>query len=654
MRRSRPYGLDAETLKPAKILTDPVHGDVRLTALECLIVDSPCFQRLRRVRQLGNTHLVYPGATHSRFSHSLGSVVAAQLLLDIVIEQRDERHPVPDLFQEWEDEAERSGDSTFARRVAEAIVLTRLGALMHDLCHVPFGHTVEDELRLLEPHDENRRRFERLWAQIDPRARKAIEQGKSLRGRTLLDDLRPLILSKLEKRQGASGPEEGEDPGVPDISYPFAQDIVGNTVSADLMDYLTRDHRFTGLPAALGHRFLDSFYVAPSSDPDWPQRMILRIVKRDRVRRDSVTELLKFLRYRYELSERALTHHGKLAADAMVGKLLQLYRDALLAEAIRERADKDTVLAGNLADVPDDHLDELSARARRHLKKSGFDQLESSVRERLDELLVAHGDDGLLERLRDEGAKRGADDPRWEGVGELARRLLDRDLFRPLARVSDRSHARRLWKRVGERPAERLRIEREATHFAGVKPDWFAVVWVPPERMRLKPALVLVDDGEMIDTLLRREESPRGDKRGTEIYEDHRNLWALEVFADASVRDGDDGARDGLLAALAVRLRIKRWEDGDQPVDPAEVVLQAAFKQLDLRAREEPELRSIVASFHGGSAALRGDRTVREQVDECMSVWRTRHNGDEGAGAPLPLGEVDAPTRPGQGRLDDG
>jgi HD superfamily phosphohydrolase len=64
-----------------------------------------------------------------------------------------------------------------------------------------------------------------------------------------------LILTALFK---AEPKEEGEDPGVADITYPFAQDIVGNTISADLMDYLTRDHRFTGLPAALGHRFLDS------------------------------------------------------------------------------------------------------------------------------------------------------------------------------------------------------------------------------------------------------------------------------------------------------------------------------------------------------------------------------------------------------------
>jgi HD superfamily phosphohydrolase len=53
--------------------------------LERRLVDSPPFQRLRRVKQLGSTHLVHPGATHTRFSHSLGAVAVAQMLIDIAV-----------------------------------------------------------------------------------------------------------------------------------------------------------------------------------------------------------------------------------------------------------------------------------------------------------------------------------------------------------------------------------------------------------------------------------------------------------------------------------------------------------------------------------------------------------------------------------------
>jgi hypothetical protein len=61
MREERPYGLDPELLRPGKIITDPVQGDIRVTELERLLVDSPPFQRLRRVKQLGSTHLAFPG-----------------------------------------------------------------------------------------------------------------------------------------------------------------------------------------------------------------------------------------------------------------------------------------------------------------------------------------------------------------------------------------------------------------------------------------------------------------------------------------------------------------------------------------------------------------------------------------------------------------
>src|SRR5436305_10500032 len=153
MRGTGAYGLPPELLEPAKTITDPVHGDVYLTELERRLVDSKPFQRLRRVRQLGNSHLVYPSATHTRFSHSLGTVRASQDLLDIVLDQRSARKPVRDLFAQWSEDPE-----TCDRRVAEAVILTRLGALMHDFCHIPFGHTIEDELNVLKRLSQNPRR----------------------------------------------------------------------------------------------------------------------------------------------------------------------------------------------------------------------------------------------------------------------------------------------------------------------------------------------------------------------------------------------------------------------------------------------------------------------------------------------------------------
>src|SRR4051794_23953294 len=123
MKSSGAWRIPAQLLEPAKVITDPVHGDIYLTELERRIVDSRPFQRLRRVRQLGTTHLVYPDAVHTRFAHSLGAMRAAQDLVDIVIDQRNTGpRAVGDLFGEWSDRYDRD---EFLQRCAEATILTR-------------------------------------------------------------------------------------------------------------------------------------------------------------------------------------------------------------------------------------------------------------------------------------------------------------------------------------------------------------------------------------------------------------------------------------------------------------------------------------------------------------------------------------------------
>src|SRR5579884_158758 len=102
MRRCRPWGLPWYWLRPSKVVTDPIHKDIFLTKLEKELIDTPPFQRLRRVRQLGTTQWVYPSATHTRFAHSLGTLRAVQDLFDVAYGQRHGHHAVPDLFGQWE------------------------------------------------------------------------------------------------------------------------------------------------------------------------------------------------------------------------------------------------------------------------------------------------------------------------------------------------------------------------------------------------------------------------------------------------------------------------------------------------------------------------------------------------------------------------
>src|SRR5579864_6532338 len=70
-----------DLLDPVDVITDPLHGDIRLTALERLLIDTPEFQRLKGINQLAMTYIAFPGAVHNRFIHSIGTLhVSSQMV----------------------------------------------------------------------------------------------------------------------------------------------------------------------------------------------------------------------------------------------------------------------------------------------------------------------------------------------------------------------------------------------------------------------------------------------------------------------------------------------------------------------------------------------------------------------------------------------
>lgn len=108
-------------------IRDPIHNFVRVTADEVAAINSRPFQRLRNIHQLALTYLVYPGATHRRFEHSLGVMELAGRVFDIITHERNRHADVVDLFPDSE-------TLTAWRKVV------RLAALFHDLGHLPFSH----------------------------------------------------------------------------------------------------------------------------------------------------------------------------------------------------------------------------------------------------------------------------------------------------------------------------------------------------------------------------------------------------------------------------------------------------------------------------------------------------------------------------------
>ena len=261
-----------------KLVRDAVHGDLQLGPLEIELIDTPEFQRLRGIKQLGTAYLVFPSALHTRFEHSLGTSWMARRLTEAV--QRT--HPV------HPDEAQ----------------LIKVAALLHDVTHIPFGHTLEDERRVLPRHDKD----------VD-RVRYFLEQGTV--GRIL--EREGIQRAVIEALTG------GES---------LVADIAGGPISADLLDYLRRDTYFCGLSQYYDARIFESFVVEKG-------RLVMNLEKRGVLRRDALSELVNLLRIRYTLSERVYYHHTKIASGAMICRAVELaLLEGFKAEELRGLKDE--------------------------------------------------------------------------------------------------------------------------------------------------------------------------------------------------------------------------------------------------------------------------------------------------------------------------
>jgi HD superfamily phosphohydrolase len=191
----------------------------------------------------------------------------------------------------------------------------RIAALLHDVTHIPFGHNIEDQTGLLPRHD----RPERFRAVLGDTALGAALDGLGLRD---------TILSVL-----ADGAQ-----AVP----PFWRQMVSDTIDADLLDYLRRDAHYTGLELRYDRRVVDYFRIERAT-----QRMYVDCEKNGMLREDIVSELMRVLETRYHFSERVYYHHAKIAAGALVSRMVELAlrAGALTADDLQRATDESLLLS---------------------------------------------------------------------------------------------------------------------------------------------------------------------------------------------------------------------------------------------------------------------------------------------------------------------
>ena len=206
-----------------KILNDPIYGTIRLEKPLVFLIDLPCFQRLRRIRQLGFTDLVYPGAHHTRFEHSIGTAYLSKLFLSNM----------------------KQYDSNLDGVISsETIVESQIASLYHDIGHLPYSHVTETllfgrkEIVEIEEHQklEDAKPHEILSSEFvkGKYISKAIERINNELG----FDLNPNSISGLILG----------NPPAKNKQNRFLGELLHGTVDVDRMDYLTRDAKYTGVP----------------------------------------------------------------------------------------------------------------------------------------------------------------------------------------------------------------------------------------------------------------------------------------------------------------------------------------------------------------------------------------------------------------------
>ncbi|MBE3549972.1 MAG: HD domain-containing protein [Brockia lithotrophica] len=206
-----------------RAIRDPLHDLIVFADEDAFLfdlVDTPAFQRLHHIRQLGLSFFVYPGAQHTRFLHSLG---VAHLMRRVL-----------DRFRE--DRAELRSRSPEDREAIEALLERRkvalAAALLHDVGHGPFSHALEDAVHT--PHE--------VWSAAvvrhDAAVRDVLERAGSSPHKGGID-LPEAVARILERPHGPAAP--AEEPG--EVAL---RKLLASQLDVDRMDYLVRDAYMTG------------------------------------------------------------------------------------------------------------------------------------------------------------------------------------------------------------------------------------------------------------------------------------------------------------------------------------------------------------------------------------------------------------------------
>ena len=298
-----------------EIIRDPLWDNIRLDRAALLALDTPAVQRLRYVRQVGHSFLVYPGATHSRFEHALGAYHLTRRAL-AALEELGELRPV----------------------TQEECIAVRMAALLHDIGHYPFSHALEEAG--FPSHE-------------------ALGVAKLTEGE---------LGDRLVQIGGPGFPRAVGDLISGTSSSPL-QGLISGTIDLDKVDYLSRDARMCGVPYGTVDvdRLLSSLTLLEVE----PGRYEVGVQEK------GISALESLLFAKYQMYRNVYWHHAVRSATCMFKRAVRaaVRRGSITVQVIAESTDDGLMelLMGH------DHNQLASSIRARRLHKRALDLPASEV-----------------------------------------------------------------------------------------------------------------------------------------------------------------------------------------------------------------------------------------------------------------------------------
>lgn len=247
-------------------MRDPIHGFVKLSDKEMALINTRVFQRLRRIRQLAMTFLVYPGAVHTRFDHSIGVMhIAGRICANL-------RELNPEIVRE------------------EDIARIRFSALLHDIGHGPFSHVSE---ALLEKYAPNQTQIGATREKIHEKITVDILETDPEINEILSDDEREFVVEMIRGQETQN----------------WQRDIVSSELDADKMDYLLRDAYFAGVK--YGVYDLEKLIESCLIDSDKTETSLA-------INSKGIYALEQLLLARYHMTQQVYWHRVSLISNEMI------------------------------------------------------------------------------------------------------------------------------------------------------------------------------------------------------------------------------------------------------------------------------------------------------------------------------------------------